>query len=146
MTSARWPSKTFPPSPNNNLASIHVHKCLCGSFGTGSEIVKPWYSPRPRMAVLRRQACAQVADWPTMVLVTKPETVPYSEGLSYTPVWLRSCHQHYVPTDTGGVTPAIRGVTVYRSWFWLWTLSAYSFSWLRCGAPEGSPLNLVWRF
>ena len=42
--------------------------------------------------------------------------------------------------------PPIGWVIVYRSWFWLWTLSASSFSWLRCGTPGGSPHNSVWRF
>lgn len=60
------------------------------------------------MAVLRRQARAQVADSPTTVLVTEPETVPYHEGLSYAPVWLWSCHQHYMPRDAEGVTPTHR--------------------------------------
>ena len=72
--------------------------------------MKPWYSPRPRTAVLRRQACAQAADSPTMVLVIEPGTAPYRVGLSYAPIRLRSCHQHLSlqPRDAGGVTPTHR--------------------------------------
>lgn len=84
---------------------MHGQNCICRSSGIQIGACKTLVESKTRKADLRKQACAQMAGLPIMILATDPKTALYLCGLSYSSILPRSCHQHYLSRDPGGVTP-----------------------------------------
>lgn len=65
-------SKRFPasiPHRNNDLATIHRQKCLCGSFGTQVADYETLVEPRLRRDALGKQACSSMSGLLTIAIM-----------------------------------------------------------------------------
>lgn len=81
-----------------------------GSFEIQGEAYETLGEPKTEEGCVAKATLAQVADSLTVVLETDPGGGHPTCGLSYTPIWLWSCHHHSTKESTE-VTPTCAHVT-----------------------------------
>lgn len=145
--SVRW-TKRFPLFisllENNNLPSIHGHKCLCHSFGIQRGDHETWCISRLVKSILRRQVLIQVVDPLSLVLASNADTAIHSWEVIYNSVWLWICQQHHKPRDYGVLMPTCASSNTYAD-------CTYTDICPGCGHWSGSwtasiPLGMVLEF